>query len=105
MGGGGKYPYPQWVWSYYGGWWPAPKNYFVNTIIAGAGVATLVATAWKFSANREIRHRYPDRWIPSMLWAKEFHDPAYKAMWEKQLVIEGREWIEPIPAWWPFKKT
>ncbi|KAI9014681.1 hypothetical protein HDU85_007331 [Gaertneriomyces sp. JEL0708] len=104
MGGGGKYPYPQWVWSWYGGWWPAPQRYVRNSIITGLGIAGGIALVWNYSANRELRHRYPDRWIPSMLWSREFHDPAYKAMWEKQLAKEGREWIEPIPEWWPFKK-
>ncbi|KAJ3021166.1 hypothetical protein HKX48_009086 [Thoreauomyces humboldtii] len=56
MGGGGKYPYPQWVWSYYGGWWSQPKNVVSNTIVTGLGVATLVALAWNVSANREVRY-------------------------------------------------
>ncbi|TPX71082.1 hypothetical protein SpCBS45565_g01369 [Spizellomyces sp. 'palustris'] len=134
MGGGGKYPYPKWVWSYTGGWWPSPKRVVTNSLITGAGIAGLLALVWNFSANHEVgnapgcgkvsilewvlfgrprpawneqpklRHRYPDRWIPSMLWSREFHDPAFKAMWEEQLAKEGRQWIEPIPDWWPFKK-
>lgn len=35
--------------------------------------------------------------------ARDFHDPAFVAMWKEQLAKEGREWIEPIPEWWPFK--
>ncbi|TPX31014.1 hypothetical protein SmJEL517_g05536 [Synchytrium microbalum] len=101
--GGGNYPYPKWVWSWYGGWWPTPQNYVSNTIVTGLGIATIVGFGWKFSADRELRHRYPDRWIPSMIWAKEFHDPASVAMWKEQLAKEGREWIEPTPSWWPFK--
>ncbi|KAI9094912.1 hypothetical protein DFS34DRAFT_627671 [Phlyctochytrium arcticum] len=104
MGGGSKYPYPQWVWSYYGGWWPQPKHGLRNSVVTAGIVVGLTAVAWNFSANQERRHRYPDRWIPSMLWARDFNDPEFKKQWQEQLAKEGREWIEPIPEWWPFKK-
>ena len=27
MGGGRRYPYPKWVWSPAGGWWPSPTKW------------------------------------------------------------------------------
>ncbi|KAJ3411773.1 hypothetical protein HDV05_001731 [Chytridiales sp. JEL 0842] len=106
MGGGAHYPYPKFVWSYYGGWWPAPKRAGTNALITAGAIAGLAALVWSVSAERELRHTYPNRWIPSMLWAKEFHDPKFKAFWEEQLKKEGREWIEPVPesmkSWWPL---
>ncbi|KAI8851874.1 hypothetical protein BC829DRAFT_386203 [Chytridium lagenaria] len=89
MGGGSHYPYPKWVWSYYGGWWATPKNVVTNSIITLGGVMTLAGVIWSASAERE-----------------EFHDPAFKAQWEAQLKKEGRTLIEPIPesmrSWWPL---
>ncbi|KAJ3117816.1 hypothetical protein HK098_006091, partial [Nowakowskiella sp. JEL0407] len=99
MGGGGKYPYPQWVYSYYGGWWPNPTNYVRNSLITLSTIGVLSYFVGSYSASLEVRTRYPDRWIPSMLWAKEFHDPEFKKQWQEQLKKEGREWIEPIPSW------
>ncbi|KAI8905953.1 hypothetical protein EDD86DRAFT_248890 [Gorgonomyces haynaldii] len=96
-GGGAKFKYPTWVWSYTGGWWPAPKHWVRNSIITGGIVAGIAAYGFSY------RHRYPDQWIPSMLWSREFHDPQAVKYWKEQLKKEGREWIEPIPQWWPFK--
>ncbi|KAJ1569810.1 hypothetical protein HK096_001134 [Nowakowskiella sp. JEL0078] len=106
MGGGAQYPYPKWVWSYYGGWWPNPKNYFRNSVITFSAIVALnFILAAGVSTRKETRIRYPERWIPSMLWSRDFHDPAFKAQWQEQLKKEGREWIEPIPNWWPFKSN
>jgi hypothetical protein len=33
MGGGRQYPYPKWVWSPAGGWWPHQPNGTRNSII------------------------------------------------------------------------
>lgn len=101
MGGGSHFPYPKWVWSITGGWWPTPKHYIRNSIVTGGIIGSLTAVAWQYSAGRENRHRYPDRWIPSMLWAREFHDEEAVKFWKEQLAKESREWIEPIPAWFP----
>jgi hypothetical protein len=37
-------------------------------------------------------------------------DPKFVAFWKARLAEEGREWIEPIPEWWPkflppYRKT
>jgi hypothetical protein len=33
MGGARRYPYPKWVWSPAGGWWPTSPNYKRNAVI------------------------------------------------------------------------
>ncbi|KAI8924437.1 hypothetical protein BC831DRAFT_306620 [Entophlyctis helioformis] len=105
MGGGSKLPYAKWAWSSYSAWWPQARTPAGNTFLT---VSILVASGvalFNWSAEKETRHSYPLYWIPSMLWAKEFHDPVSVAFWKEQLAKEGREWIEPIPSWWPFKKA
>jgi hypothetical protein len=45
MGGGHHFPYPKWVWSPSGGWWPSPVHWKRNTAIYGVfmiGVSFLV---------------------------------------------------------------
>ncbi|KAF9428721.1 hypothetical protein BGZ94_001321 [Podila epigama] len=71
---GGRYPYPKHVWSPTGGWWTQPTNWKSNTAAAVGISATIVAAAWKYSAENEERHTRPIGWIPSQLWAKEFKD-------------------------------
>ncbi|KAF9285070.1 hypothetical protein BGZ72_009736 [Mortierella alpina] len=71
---GGRYPYPKHVWSPTGGWWTQPTNWKANTAVAVGISATIVAAAWKFSAQNEERHMRPKGWIPSQMWAKEFQD-------------------------------
>jgi hypothetical protein len=56
-----------------GGWNPTPKLYKRNTLITGAIILSLTAVVWNISIEKERRVHYPHRWIPSMLWAKEFH--------------------------------
>jgi hypothetical protein len=72
MGGHGKFPAPSWVWTPYGGWWPHPKSYVRGTIVTGLVIASITAVVFIESSKKERRHNYPHRWIPSMLWAKEF---------------------------------
>ncbi|KAJ3199282.1 hypothetical protein HK099_003233, partial [Clydaea vesicula] len=86
------------------GWWSRPKEEVKNGFITAGGILLLTGVVGTYSARNETRHMYPNKWIPSMLWAREFHDPASVKMWKEQLALEGREWIEPIPDWWPFKK-
>ncbi|PPQ73696.1 hypothetical protein CVT25_005594 [Psilocybe cyanescens] len=74
MGGGSRYPYPKYVWSPAGGWWVRPSNWASNTAVAVLGIVVVSATVWSASARLEKRTVQPDRWIPSMLWAKEFTD-------------------------------
>ncbi|KAF8597588.1 hypothetical protein BDV93DRAFT_369576 [Ceratobasidium sp. AG-I] len=74
MGGGAHFPYPRHVWSPAGGWWTRPTNWAMNTTICAAGIGALVYGAWQYSASIEQRHAEPVKWIPSMLWAKEFKE-------------------------------
>ncbi|KAI8897100.1 hypothetical protein BC833DRAFT_649879 [Globomyces pollinis-pini] len=102
---GGHDPvYPKWVWTYYGGWNPNPKYAVRNGVFTGLLILGVTSIVFSTSAKNERRIFYPHGWIPSMLWADEFHNPDSVAQWKAQLAKEGREWIEPIPDWWPFKK-
>ncbi|ORX65310.1 hypothetical protein K493DRAFT_317983 [Basidiobolus meristosporus CBS 931.73] len=74
MGAAPRYPYPKQVWSPAGGWWSRPANWKSNTVIAGLGCTVFIAYVWKASADREVRHQHPSRWIPSMMWAKQYRD-------------------------------
>ncbi|KAF8153379.1 hypothetical protein B0H34DRAFT_103415 [Crassisporium funariophilum] len=78
MGGGGRYPYPKYVWSPAGGWWVRPSNWVSNTAVASVGVLAATYAVWSLSASLERRTVQPDRFIPSMLWAKEYTEPEKK---------------------------
>jgi hypothetical protein len=52
-----------------------------------------MAVSW--ASDNERRWMYPQKWIPSMLWEREFNDPEHVAFWKKQLKEQGREWIDP----------
>jgi len=69
---GGRFPYAKETWFSSGGYWVQPKNWLSNTIIASLGIAGLSYGIFLFSAEHEWRHNAPHRWIPSMLWAKQF---------------------------------
>ncbi|KAG0143453.1 hypothetical protein CROQUDRAFT_661259 [Cronartium quercuum f. sp. fusiforme G11] len=74
MGGGAQYPYPKEVWSPAGGWWTRPNNWRTNTAIVIFGSSILFYSVFRLSANREQRMQSPNRWIPSMLWSREFKE-------------------------------
>ncbi|CEL53244.1 hypothetical protein RSOLAG1IB_06210 [Rhizoctonia solani AG-1 IB] len=74
MGGGGQFSYPKHVWTPSGGWWTRPHNWVANTFVVTAGIATLTYGVWQYSAKLEQRHAEPVKWIPSMLWAREFKE-------------------------------
>ncbi|KAF9476096.1 hypothetical protein BDN70DRAFT_882870 [Pholiota conissans] len=74
MGGGGRYPYPKYVWSPAGGWWVRPSNWASNTAVAALGIAIITFGVWTYSAKVEQRVIQPIRPIPSMLWAKQYTD-------------------------------
>ncbi|EKM82323.1 hypothetical protein AGABI1DRAFT_82136 [Agaricus bisporus var. burnettii JB137-S8] len=78
MGGGARYPYPKYVWSPAGGWWVRPSNWASNTAIVAGGMAAVLYAVWRVSANNEQRITQPSRFIPSMLWAKEYEDRKLK---------------------------
>ncbi|RHZ81346.1 hypothetical protein Glove_121g58 [Diversispora epigaea] len=80
MGAVKRYPYPKEVWSPAGGWWTRPTNWKSNTVIVAAGMSVIIAVVWKISAEREWRHNKPNRWIPSMIWSKQFTDGEYKEL-------------------------
>ncbi|KAF6757933.1 hypothetical protein DFP72DRAFT_776450, partial [Ephemerocybe angulata] len=74
QGGGARYPYPKYVWSPAGGWWVRPSNWAANTAFASAGIAAIIYATWNYSSDHETFHTQPDRWIPSMLWSKEYRN-------------------------------
>ncbi|KAF8877449.1 hypothetical protein CPB84DRAFT_1966356 [Gymnopilus junonius] len=78
MGGGGRYPYPKYVYSPAGGWWTRPSNWATNTAVAFAGILTATYFIWNISASHEKRVIQPNRPIPSMLWAKEYTEKKDK---------------------------
>ncbi|CAG8838944.1 30739_t:CDS:2, partial [Racocetra persica] len=49
-----------------------------NTAITIAGISVIVGVIWKISAEKEWRHNKPNRWIPSMMWSRQFKDGEYK---------------------------
>ncbi|KAJ1414993.1 hypothetical protein B484DRAFT_454675 [Ochromonadaceae sp. CCMP2298] len=54
MGGGRKYPYPKWVWSPSGGWWPSNANWKRNTAIYMGVVAIISVNAYMFSSKHMV---------------------------------------------------
>ncbi|KAI9032172.1 hypothetical protein DFJ74DRAFT_653512 [Hyaloraphidium curvatum] len=78
MGGGGRFPYPKWVWSPAGGWWGQPKNWRSNFAVVLVGISAIAYQIHKVSAEREVRLQPPIGWIPSMLWAAEFKNKPYQ---------------------------
>lgn len=53
--------YPKHVWSPSGGWYCQPANWRSNTAIIGAVIFGITAYAWSVSAEREFRHRFPEK--------------------------------------------
>ncbi|KAK0431353.1 uncharacterized protein ARMOST_12691 [Armillaria ostoyae] len=74
MGGGGRYPYPKYVWSPAGGWWVQPSNWKANTAVVATGIFAIAYLVGSLSAAREQRPIAPKKWIPSMLWAKQYQE-------------------------------
>ncbi|KAG7446137.1 uncharacterized protein BT62DRAFT_895364, partial [Guyanagaster necrorhizus] len=96
-GGGGRYPYPKYVWSPAGGWWVQPSNWKANTAIVATGIFAIAYLVGSLSAAREQRPVAPKKWIPSMLWAKQFQEaekvcrqsfPPFKAYLHLGIIIE-----------------
>ncbi|KAL1955568.1 hypothetical protein VTO42DRAFT_8447 [Malbranchea cinnamomea] len=76
MGGGAKIRYPKHVWSPAGGWYCQPANWKSNTAIIGAVALGIAAMAFKLSAEREYRTKFPEegRFFPSRWWSKQIID-------------------------------
>ncbi|KAL2036630.1 hypothetical protein N7G274_010656 [Stereocaulon virgatum] len=70
---GGKIPYPKHVWSPSGGWYAQPANWKMNTAICGVIIIGLAAITWNIGAEREFRHKMPEkgRFFPSRYWSKQ----------------------------------
>jgi len=82
MGGGGKIPYPKNVWSPAGGWYSQPANWKANTLVMGVVIASITAFAWRTSAIKEDRFKFPEqgRFFPSRWWSRQIieHEKAKK---------------------------
>ncbi|RUP52205.1 hypothetical protein BC936DRAFT_137741 [Jimgerdemannia flammicorona] len=78
QGGVKRFAYPKEVWSPAGGWWAQPKTWKSNTVVVALGMAVTCAGVWRLSAEREWRHKEPIRWIPSMMWSKQFKSGEFK---------------------------
>ncbi|EIM23060.1 hypothetical protein E3Q22_00638 [Wallemia mellicola] len=74
MGGGAQFPVPKDVWTPAGGWWTNPRNWKANTAVVFTAIGFLTYGVWNYSASKENRTREPSRWIPSMIWAREFKE-------------------------------
>ena len=55
MGGGHKFPYPKWVWTPSGGWWPTPKNQMRNGLIYTAACGVICYYAVLYCEPRTVR--------------------------------------------------
>lgn len=63
----------------------------------------LISSVGAFYMVRDIERitDYPDRWIPLMLYGKDFHDPVCVDYWKTYCKNNGKTYIEPYPTWWP----
>ena len=66
MGGGHRFPYPKWVWSPSGGWWPVVPNWKRNTAIYCVGMAGVLYMAYLYAEPRTV--------CPSLLFFYQFGD-------------------------------
>lgn len=64
MGGGPRFPYPKEVWSPSGGWWPYPKNWRTNTVVAFGLLGLLSAPIFIISESKTERAHPPKVRIP-----------------------------------------
>lgn len=55
QGGGGRFPYPKWVWSPAGGWWGQPKNWKANFAVVGGVIGAIAYQAFQYSSANEVR--------------------------------------------------
>jgi hypothetical protein len=64
MGGGPRFPYPKEVWSPGGGWWPYPKAWRTNTVVAFGLLGVLCVPVFMVSESKTVRDRPPRVPIP-----------------------------------------
>lgn len=48
------YPYPKWVWSPLGGWWPHPRKWKINTAVVIFGLILVNYPVYLFSNRNEV---------------------------------------------------
>ncbi|KAJ7451810.1 hypothetical protein B0H11DRAFT_310046 [Mycena galericulata] len=81
MGGGGRYPYPKFVWSPAGGWWSQPANWKMNTFIMSCGIAVVCGAIVRGVAHREaeLAGEPLERRRLSTIWREYLHKRASEA--------------------------
>lgn len=93
--------YPRWVWTLHGGYGSQARNQVRNTAFM-AGLLGLTCVGAFFAVrDKERITDYPNRWIPLMLYGKDFHDPTCVEYWKEYCKTNNKTWIEPYPTWWP----
>ncbi|KAI8108171.1 hypothetical protein M9434_006201 [Picochlorum sp. BPE23] len=70
-GGGGDLHAPKEIWSPAGGFFPDPKHWRRNTLIAVIGLAAVGSLVFAKSTSLEVRHATPAGPIPSQRWAPQ----------------------------------
>uniref|UniRef100_A0A7S2HE86 Uncharacterized protein n=1 Tax=Haptolina brevifila TaxID=156173 RepID=A0A7S2HE86_9EUKA len=69
--GAANFPYPKWVWSPTGGWWPNPPKWKRNTALVAGAWAVILGITIKWSSANERRPLPPVVYpIPSQYWCK-----------------------------------
>eukprot|EP00210_Caulerpa_lentillifera_P001059 g1021.t1 len=63
------------VWTPMGGWYCDPVYWRRNTFFGLCAGFAITGTMFFYSVKMEERPNYPRRWIPSLLWCKNFPDP------------------------------
>lgn len=82
--GAANFPYPKWVWTPVGGYWPNPPKWKRNTAMMAAAWAGITLFTFNWSRNNERRPLSPVVYpIPSQYWCK------YAAEDDARLVAMG----------------
>jgi hypothetical protein len=55
MAGGHHFPYPKWVWSPAGGWWPKPAAWKRDSVIFGAVAALALFAGFRYTEANTVR--------------------------------------------------
>ncbi|KJE96114.1 hypothetical protein CAOG_006483 [Capsaspora owczarzaki ATCC 30864] len=66
MGGGARFEFPRYVWSPTGGWWPEPKMWKRNTLLAGAFIVAACIPVYNLSKRLEasVQNAFIDLVLP-----------------------------------------
>ena len=49
-----SFPYPKWVWSPTGGWWPHPAAWKRNTLVVSLGLLLINIPIFIFAENNKV---------------------------------------------------